>query len=97
MRGSGAAKGSGMAADAFERARRTVEGKRRGGGGSVPRGGRERSEEGGARVRRRMSWHGTGAAAPGCSDSGRQRTSRGRGRRARTGEAAGARDVGGSG
>jgi hypothetical protein len=35
-----------------------------------------------------------GVVAPGCSDSGGRRTSRGRGRRAWTGEAAGARDVG---
>jgi hypothetical protein len=46
--------------------------------GSVPRGGRR----------------GAKRVGPGCSDSGGRRTLHGRGGRARTGEAAGARDVG---
>jgi hypothetical protein len=52
--------------------------KRAGGFGLVPRGGKRRSGEGGARVRCRLSWHSTGVAALGCSNSGGWRTSRGR-------------------
>jgi hypothetical protein len=45
-------------------------------------------------VRRRVSWHGTDAVAPGRSDSGGRHTSLGRGEHVRIGEAAGARNVG---
>jgi hypothetical protein len=41
--------------------------------------GQKRSREGGARVRRRVSRHGTGAVAPGRSDSSGRHTSRGPG------------------
>jgi hypothetical protein len=87
------AKGSRTVAGAFERARRMTEGKRRGGGRLGAAWGRERSREGGARVWRRVSWHGTGAVVPGRSDSSGRCTSYGRGGRARTGEATGARDA----
>jgi hypothetical protein len=49
------ATGSGTAADAFERARRATEGKRRGGGRLGAAWGRERCGEGGAGVQGRMS------------------------------------------
>jgi hypothetical protein len=51
------------------------------------RGVRRRSGEGGNGLRRRVSWHGTGVAALGGSDSGKRRTSRECGGRVRTGEA----------
>jgi hypothetical protein len=49
---------------------------------SVSRGGRRRSGEGGAGVRRHVSWHGMGVVALGRLDSSGRRTSRGRGGRA---------------
>jgi hypothetical protein len=54
-----------------------AEGKKGGeGGGRLGAAwGQERSREGGSEVRRRVSRHGTGAAAPGRSDSGGRRTS----------------------
>jgi hypothetical protein len=79
---------------AFERNRRAIEGKRRGGGRLGATWGRERSGEGGDGVWCCVSWHGMGAVAPGRSDSSRRRTSRGRGGRVRTGEAAGTRNAG---
>jgi hypothetical protein len=71
---------NGTAADTFERARaRGDEGKRRGRGGRVGAAwGQDRSGEGGAEVWCRVSRHDTSAAAPGHSDSGGWRTSRGR-------------------
>jgi hypothetical protein len=56
--------------------------KKRSGGSSVPRASMRRSREGGAGVRRRVSRHGMGAVAPGCSESGGQCMSHGRSGRA---------------
>jgi hypothetical protein len=68
--------------------------KRAGGSGLVPHGGKRRSGEGGARVRCCLSRHGTGAVAPGRSDSGRRCTSHGRGGRAVNRGGGGASDAG---
>jgi hypothetical protein len=58
-------------------------------GGSAPRGGKNR---GGVRGFEDMDRHGTDAAAPGCSDSGGQRTPHGRGGHVRrTGDGGGVR------
>jgi hypothetical protein len=69
-----------MVTGAFERARRVAEGKKEGrGASSAPHGGRRRSREGVAFGD--VGPHGMGAAAPGCSDSGKRGTPRGCGGR----------------